>query len=62
MEDATATEDEDEDELSDELEDNWANSTATGDNWTDYDQDIYMHRCTIILNQLINSISILVIL
>ena len=44
LEDATATEDEDEDELSDELEDNWANSTATGDNWTDYDQDIYMHR------------------
>ena len=45
LEDATATEDEDDDEeLSDELEDNWANSTATGDNWTDYDQDIYMHR------------------
>ena len=39
-------EDDDLDEDDDELEDNWANSTATGDNWTDYDQDIYMHRNT----------------
>ena len=47
LEDATEDdEEEDEEELSDELEDNWANSTATGDNWTDYDQDIYMHRNT----------------
>ena len=45
----SASEDEDDEELDDdedELEDNWANSTATGDNWTDYDQDIYMHRNT----------------
>ena len=32
----------DNDSLNDESEDNWA--TSTDNNWTDYDQDIYMHR------------------
>ena len=32
-----------EDSLGEEDSDNWA-GTSTDNNWTDYDQDIYMHR------------------